>query len=261
MKKIIFLGILVTFIPSLLTYLSSSDSFLEWLVNEGIIRNQNINLVGTILGIASVAIPTLVLFIFYEIFKYKAENLKKQRNEILTLLKDAYFYEYEKKMNLNDKTFENLRMRVWKPKTLLFYRRNNKEFVWNPTLFKLLPQHNFDRNNIKNNLQFEVKPASQGLIGECFKTRKMTYSENVKLESEERYNLDPHQQSVTLDTKFVLCYPIFNSKNTKITSIVSFDLEKEVQIPAYKKKYTTETFGYFCTNLSEIVPEIFGKKG
>lgn len=253
--------LIITSIPALLAYLSSSNAFLEWLVEKEIIAVQSKNFISTLLGIASLVLPSLILFFLYEYYKIKAEKLQIQRDKILYLLKDTYFTVYEKNMEFPEGTFENLSMRVWKPKSAVFFTKNKLSIKWKVRLFELSTKYNFDKNNFKDKLRFEIFPNTQGLIGECFQTKKIVYSKNVAKESKRKFNLDDHQLAVTEDTKFVLCVPMFDPTTKKINSIISFDLEKEVQIPTSKRKYTTKFFRYFCNDLNGIAPEIFSKKG
>jgi|GEM_PF-3673443 len=251
--------IFITSIPAILTVLSTSDSFLSFLIERGYISEKNKSTTGTTLAVFSVILPTFILLILNLNAKHKEQRIKKQRDYLLSELKESYLKYFEQEFEFTDGTLSDLNMRIWVQEKN-FIKKFLDGFTWNSLVFKVYPMHNLSKNDIKNKLYFEVYPRKQGLVGICYNEGRVVHREDVSNLYDE-HKLNDFQKARTKGTKFVLCVPIFHPTKEKIVSIVSFDCTNKINIPKDKESYVHQAFEYFCYELYENIPELFSGKG
>ncbi len=257
-KSILIKNILFTLIPACLTYLSKSDNILNYLqVNGYIGENINIPRVKDFCLILSIVLTFSLLT--YNIIKAEAEKnyYLEQRNKLLGFNKSIFISALEKATGNKNISLD---LRIFVPNKSLrakiknFFSKSKRiEFI-----IKNIPV--LADVGITNNLNLEVYPNPQGLVGESYKTKKMVYDPDLKTTNETSYNLTEYQISKTKDLVFCLCCPIFNTKR-EVISIVAFDSKREIQISKENETVFMNSFATFTQSLYEYVPDIFKPKG
>ncbi|QFT88085.1 hypothetical protein FIU87_05490 [Bacillus sp. THAF10] len=249
---------LVTTIPTLLTYAGTSDGVVNFLASKNILKKESKESWKMFFSILSVALPTLVLLVMYEVKKWRYQSMKTQRDLILAAQKEAVLSYMTTTYGLNSE-FNNLNMRIWieekNPITKIF--KYGTKF--NDKVFFVKSISNISKEDNKNKLYFTVSPNFQGLVGICYNDKETTHISDVS-GFYKKHNLNPYQKKLVSDTKFVMCVPILNEKNQVIV-IFSFDSLTEIDIPSQHKKNIYTTIDYFCLNLSNNIPDLWKKKG
>lgn len=87
----------------------------------------------------------------------------------------------------------------------------------------------FAKRDTTDNLELEVYPKPQGLVGLCYSNKMMYHDDNLAFTNDRDYNLSQSQIFKTKDLKFCLVCPIFNSDN-EVISILAFDSKQEIKL-------------------------------
>lgn len=264
--------LLSAFIPSMAAYIAQDKGILDFLVQKELLGKEfPVTSVKQFCLILSVAIVGLYFPWKYEKIKAIKREVESQRAALIATLKHSTFSALSNEIN-NPSARDSVSVRIWTKEVI---KANFFSNICYKILIKLPFEFQFTDGlgdndkiyfKIKNveglssitdntkDLRFEAYPVTQGLVGRCFTEKEMVYDEDTK-NSGEDYNLNPYQKSKT-DTRFVLCYPIFDEKN-KVISIVSFDSPHKITIPDEKTQNVVEIITGFCQSLYENAPDLF----
>ena len=168
--------------------------------------------------------------------KIRLKEIEDEFNELLKFNKEIYFKsakERIKKQSVNFKTRvfvpEKGLVKIWKS-----FRHKKQEFQ--------LKHFNSISDSITiKNLQFEVSPNIQGMVGKTFESKKILIDFDVQRSD---YNLSYYQKSKTTDVKFCSTVPIFDEKN-KVKAIISVDSEKEVVLKDFELREWEKSMAYY----------------
>lgn len=260
MKKKLFINIITTIIytsiPAFLSYMSSSVSFLPTLVSKGIIgQSINIDLVKDICLILSIILSVVLLS--YNLCKTKIqyEDVLTQRNLLIKMNKDNLGIVLSKLSS----NFSDFDIRIFIPKWPLLYKIADR-FQW--SIRKEFIIKNIDliaNQGATKNLSFEISPNPQGLVGECYKSKRMIYDDNLESTNSTNYSLNAGQISRTSNLKWSICCPIIDN-NDSVVSIIALDGTKKITIDQDKEKELSDNIFTYSRILYDTVPQLFRRK-
>ena len=253
-RKILIKNISFSFMPALLSYLSKSENILNNLQSKGYIgKNVDIYSIKDRCLILSIVLTFILLT--YNIIKAEIERnyLLEQRNQLLGFNKKIFTSVLSDEMNVKN---IDLNLRIFVPrKTILNYINKNYKLE-----YVIRNLNNLAEAGLTNNLKFEVYPNPQGLVGECFVSKQMIYDTDLKNTNATDYKLTKYQIDKTHDLRFILCYPILNTKG-KVVSIISIDSKQEIDVNNDNKYALINSVTTFVLSLYEYIPDIFKPKG
>lgn len=260
--KSLLLVVILTIIPGLSAYLSVNNNILDELQKNGYIGpNFNLPLVKQYVLFLGAIIPPCILTLLWQISKNGKKVLERQRHALVRMMKD-WFVSYCHNL------LSNPSMRVLNVRIFI----EEKRFWWLKAGLELVIKHfrpdfefkkKFLMRNVKglyttinrDDLEFEVSPDWQGLVGKCYQDRKLIYRSDLKV-SDEDFHLTDYQRHIVSEVDFCLCYPI-PDKDNKIAAIITFDSPEHIIIPPDKKTEFEEGAANFCQTLHETLPELF----
>lgn len=235
LKKVIkhlIVVILFSAIPAILSYAANSPSFLEKLVSSKILGSAfPIEQMQNICFILGIILSTILLScnLFYTQIKY--DDLLDQRGLLIRMTKENLGIV----LSEFSSGFSDFDIRIFIPRfPRLYYICNKMQFNIN----KEFAIKNIDiiaNQGATKNLRFEVFPNPQGLVGQCYKTKKIVYDDMLETTNSTDYSLTAGQISRTSNLKWSICCPIINS-NDEVVAIVAFDGTKKIHIKREKQK-------------------------
>ena len=141
----------------------------------------------------------------------------------------------------------------------------------NPLLYKILDKlhiSNFKRKfaiknidliaeqGITKNLQFEVYPNQEGLVGLCYKTKSMVYDDDLENTNDKIYQLNQNQISRTSNLKWSICCPVCDKTNS-VVAIIALDGKTKITIDEKKEDTLRNELLAFSCLLYDSVPQLF----
>ena len=108
---------------------------------------------------------------------------------------------------------------------------------------------------ITKDLQFEVSPMVEGLVGKCYRDKCVLWDDKLESTNSTKYNLDAHQISRTTDLKWSICCPIYGNTG-EIVAILALDGKTTTQINDEEKQLGLELTA-FSRMLFDAVPQLF----
>lgn len=170
----------------------------------------------------------MTICIFPYLYEMQRKKLKYQNDILVKNFK--FFRQY-----LNNALSEQfktgdlyLNIRIFLPKKgiLPFFSK----LFWGRRYFQM---HNFAGLYIDDvsNLVFQVAPKCEGLIGQCYRDKKIWHDFKLSINhSNPMYGLSDSQKQKTEYCKIAIAAPIFNDKN-EIDAIIAFDSKVQVNQP------------------------------
>lgn len=156
-----------------------------------------------------------------------------EQKKTLSVLVGALRNNLEKALEKEFKTKAlQMNIRIFAPKKgLVCYAKR----IWGGRrVFYMLDSSALSSDRIEH-LHFVVEPKekAQGVTGQAYHTGKMCYDFQLDNKvSETKYGLNSMQLETTDNTRWVIAVPMYQkSDNGKITSIVTFDSKKSVNLP------------------------------
>lgn len=260
MKKIksVFIVLFFTFIPGFAMYLAGEKSILDIWQSQGYIGPKvSLPFVKQSLRILSVGLTALYLSITREFLKNKLHIIEIQRCSLINNLKRSFLEAFQNKISNASINAINIRIFIEKKDYLRFLKALLGKYA------SYIPKKYYIIKNIDglsnagntNNLQFEVSPNSQGLVGKCYNQKSIVYDEDLMV-SEEDYNLNSYQRNKTCDIRFCLCAPIFGNDG-EVVAIVAFDSVERITIESDDKNVWKVMITNYCQTLHENLPDLF----
>ena len=255
--KIILSVLIFTAIPSFLSYVSNSDYFFTKLINTGIFSEnitKSIDLIQDGCLIASIVLSVILLSATSAKAQIKHELILEQRNLLIKMNKDNLKTALVEKFS---KEFSNFNIRIFIPKHPRWYAllkwlhiKNYKVFF----IIKNIPQ--IAEVGITTNLEFEVYPKCEGLVGLCYKEKVMYYDDNLTKNNSTSYNLGDNQIARTSNLEWSICCPVFDSANNVI-AIIALDGTEKLTIDKSREIELSKQIVVFSRMLYDAVPLLF----
>lgn len=261
MKKklhIILKGILFSLIPTLFTLLGSNDILYDLQKNRYIGTSIDVKCLKDCLSTTG-AILTF-LFITFNISSHetKEKEYKDQSTQLLKNNKEILLKTLSQCLGIDYVSFN---IRIFLPHKNIYWKLLHHFNPETPLFYHIKNVNGLADVGTTNNLKFCVDPPAkqEGLIGECYKEKKIVYDNNLKETNGTKYNLSQFQISKTNDLKFCLACPIFKEK--EIVAIITFDSKQEIKITQDIASSLPDIILNYSQLLYENVPQIFKKKG
>jgi len=245
-----------SFIPAFFILLGGNNDIFNSLISNNILsENFNIERTKSVLLLLSVLISNLTLVLLYEIKNHSHHAMKNKVNLLFADFKAAFLSSLA--MEAGD-SMHSLKFRVWKEpgylwKTLEFLkskvtkREYRKKLIW-------VHVNGISDAFTPKDLEFEIYPNLQGLVGKCYSEGTILYEEDVS-DRNELYGLTQFQISRTRNTKFCICFPIFNAKN-KVTAVISLDSFVPIKIPQDSETKLANLIAIFVQELGKYYPKL-----
>lgn len=260
-KHIVF-TIIFSAIPAFLSYLANSSLIFDKMLQNGLLgKNANVELIQDYCLLSGIIISALLLSTNLLITKIKLDNILEQRNALIKMNKSILTSSLGKRFLSDTSSFD---IRIFIPKHPIFYNvvdklqdRLNKLKI--PPIHKVFVIKNIDliaEQGITKNLQFEVSPKQEGLVGLCYSTRAMVYDDDLESNNDTLYELKKNQISRTSDLKWSICCPISDDKGT-VVAIIALDGKKKITIDRGKEVTLREEVVAFSLMLYDSVPQLF----
>ena len=148
-------------------------------------------------------------------------------------------------------------IRIFIPKNPILYKIADKLKI--KDIQKKFTIKNIDliaEQGIAKNLEFEVSPNPQGLVGMCYDTKAMVYDDDLEHTNDKKYQLKENQINRTSDLKWSICCPVTNESNT-IIAIIALDGKTRIKIDKAKEETLREEMVTFSCMLYDAVPQLF----
>lgn len=253
--KVILPVIIFSAIPSVLSYLANSSFVFDKLQKNGWIGQAvNISEIQDFCLWVGIVFSALLLSLNLIITKFRRDSYLEQRNNLISMNKALLANALGPTFVSNEASFD---IRIFIPKHRKLYR-----------LYNLVKNTSFSRKYIIKNisiiaekgstkdLQFEVFPNPQGLVGECYKTKAIIYDDKLYETNDSNYRLDKAQIARTSDLKWSICCPVFE-KNDIVVAIIALDGKTKITIDSEKENALRTHLSSFSQMLFDSVPQLF----
>lgn len=253
--KIIVSVLCFTAIPAFLAYVASSDYFLPTLEQKGWLgQNANIQLIMDVCLWVSIILSAWLLSFNSAKAQISHESILEQRNSLVKMTKDIL----KESLVKNQSGFSDLDIRIFIPKHPFLIKLAYILHIKDPKIIyiiKNIPQ--IADEGTTSNLEFEVSPDPQGLVGLCYNIRSVVYDDDLeKNNGDDIYNLTEYQLSRTTNLKWSICCPVFDTSNTVI-AILALDGKNQITIDDNNKSEIRNQIVVFSRLLYDAVPQLF----
>lgn len=252
--KIILSIILLTSIPAILTYLSKDKFIFSLLESKGIISYDQIENIQKICMFLSVIIAAGILPFQMGTIKFAHKDVIKQRDSLIKMNKEILKETLITRFSPN---FSDMNIRIFVPKYPKIYKIldllhiKKKQIVYKIKNITLIAQE-----GMTGNLEFQVEPKVQGLVGVCYLKHSMVYDDNLSITNNKNYDMTNDQIQRTSNLEWIICCPILDN-NDKVIAIISFDGTRSVSIKQSQINALSKQIYMFSRMLYDAVPEIF----
>lgn len=259
MKKKIVLHIfsvfLFTAIPAFLSYMANSTLIFEKLINNNFL-SENVNI-----GIAQdyclwIGILLSAFFLSGRLILkcIQFDRAQEERNSLLQMNKEILSSALCKMCSPNQFDFD---IRIFIPKYQLLYKLAN--YLHIKKIKQKFMIKNIDliaNTGITKNLEFEVYPHQEGLVGICYTKKALVYDDNLESTNNSDYNLDQTQISRTSNLKWSICCPIFADRDT-VVAILALDGKSKITIKKENETALRDQLVGFSRFLFDSAPQLF----
>lgn len=250
-----FVVVLFSAIPSALSYLANSSLIFEWLKKYEII-GQGVNIAAIQDRCLWLGIILSAVFLSANLFWKTVQRNQaiEERNSLIKMNKSILATALGETFHCNQLSFS---VRIFIPKHQIFYafadwiklKNFKKSFIIkNIDLIS-------DEGRTKD-LQFEVSPKQEGLVGACYAGRMMVYDDDLENTNSKDYNLGEHQISRTSNLKWSVCCPIHDESNA-VVAIIALDGTSKITIDKSNENALREHLVAFSRMLYDFVPQLF----
>lgn len=248
-----------TVIPCLTAYLSSSSFLYGILIKYNILSKEfNIAQAQDVFLIISVFFTTFVVGIKIVRNEYKSSQHDKQVAGLYNMIKEICTSSLKE---VSKSSTVDFNMRIFvpliTPKYLVhkFYKRNKFEFYF--VIRNITPFAKSDQTEL---LRFRVYPRPQGIVGECYRSKKIVYDDNLQSTNETNWNLNRAQIARTNDLLWCICIPIIDHDNDNVVAVVSLDSNtSKIEISSHRQELSLllNTYSFL---LYDSVPDLFKER-
>ncbi len=262
-----FATIVIAFIPAILGYLAKAyilpDPFLITVFSidssQGVAAvNKDIALIKDCLWLASVLFTAIPLQVYMILNKERECRAIAERDGLLKFLRDQFQFKLEEDAKTK---YPSINIRVYLPRHKIVSvvsaggDARKKRLLLFRTVLKLKNINGFCCNSAPEGLYFHTGEKAQGLVGKCYTDKDMLYEEDLR-KADSVYHLTGYQKEHTRNTRFCLCFPLFNEQD-KVVAVISFDSQEPIAIHKAEKNIWCDNVTDFCLTLEGTVPHIF----
>lgn len=243
---------LETLVPGVLTYLAKSDSFFQKLIEKRVIGESfNISQAQDVLLILGIISSVLLLSVNLLLSKIKCNKVMEQRNQLLAMNAEIL------KSSLKPLGFGDFDIRIFIPEHPIYYKLLSLiKAVHGKRVFIIKNIQTMAKEGLTKNLQFEVQPNPQGLVGLCYEQRMICYDDNLEKTNTTDYHLNNNQISRTSDLRWSICCPVFNTSED-IVAILALDGKTKMKIEKSQEKTIYDNVVVFSRMLFDASPNLF----
>ncbi len=262
MKKKFKFGLFVfifTIIPGIAAYLGKQNNVLDDLQADEIIgKNFPLSTFKSIVLILGVVLSSLILTIRLEVHKNKNKQLKDQRVELIKENRKSFIKALQSQIP-GIPSPSGINIRIWIPKTkrleciLKFIKTLRRQETRKILTIKNV--EGLSDTGTTDELQFEVHPKVEGLVGRCYDGKEIVFEEDLFC-SDYEYNLNRYQENKTIGTRFCLSAPIFNYKD-KVIAVISMDSEDRAVIETDEEQILYLLITMYCQKLYDNMRDLF----
>lgn len=242
-------------IPAFLSYLANSSLIFNKLIEYGVLgKNVNVELIQDYCLWIGIILSAIVLSTNLLVTKIKYENILEQRNLLIKMNKNILSTSLGKRFLSNTSSFD---IRIFIPKHSLLYKLADKLHF--ASLSRKFIIKNIDliaEQGITKDLQFEVFPNPQGLVGMCYDTKLVVFDDDLEHTNSNSYNLKTNQIDRTSNLKWSICCPICDNNDT-VVAIMALDGKAPIKISKEKETALNKEIVAFSRMLYDSVPQLF----
>lgn len=246
-------GIFKSLLPAFFVWLGQSDALVKLQEYQYIGQNVNVVLIKDLSAILGV----ILTFWFLTIPLIKAElnegKYHTQRDRLIKNNKEIFQKVLCKQLGRERCDMD---IRIFVPQDDWKYKLKK---LFNPSIplyFRIKNLDGLADPGTTDDLQFQVCPNPEGLVGKCYQERTILYDDDLENNNETQYNLNEYQINKTNDLKFILVCPIMSSDN-QIAAVVAFDSKTQIKVTDENRKPLTNAVLNYTQELHELVPEFF----
>jgi hypothetical protein len=253
--KQIFSVIFFTVITPTLSYLANSSLIFDKMKAIGLIGESiDISVLQDYCLWVGIVLSGLFLSLNLIYTKVKHEDILEQRNSLIKMTKNVLAGSLGRRFLSQSSTFN---IRIFVPKHPWLYKIADKlHFIKIKRMFIIKNIDLISDQGITKNLQFEVYPNQEGLVGMCFKEKSVVYDDDLEHTNNVNYGLNQNQKSRTSDLKWSICCPVFENNDT-VVAIIALDGKTRITIDKAKETALSEELFVFSRMLFDSVPQLF----
>lgn len=252
--KQFFASLLFTAIPTVLSYLASSQIVFSFLINIKMIPSTtNVPLVQDYCLWIGLALSGIFITFRNFFLRMSADRLTNERNQLIGYCK----YNLTNALMVHIPSLPEYDIRIFIPKHPLLYKlSSHKLFKRIPIEFAIKNVEIIAHQDNTRKLSFEVSPRCEGLVGRCYRSKNIEFDDNLEQTNSTDYNLGNHQLSRTSRLEWAICCPIFNDKN-EVVAILSLDSTSKITIGSHNLKLIKNQITDFAQILYDSAPQLF----
>lgn len=250
--------IIVSAIPAFLSYMANSTLIFDKLISYGLIGESiNIPLIQDYCLWISIVFSAVFLSLNLTVTKIKYDNILDQRNKLIKMNKKVLSTVLGKRFLSETSAFD---IRIFVPKHPILYKVSDKiRILKMPKKFIVKNIDLISEQGITKDLQFEVYPKQEGLVGMCYNTKSIVYDDDLQNTNDKNYQLNQIQIDRTSDLKWSICCPICD-KDNNVVSIIAIDGKTRIAIDDDKESALRENLPAFSYMLYDSVPQLFKRR-
>lgn len=253
--KHIFATILLSAIPALLSYLSSSELIFDYLIELKLIGDAiDIPFIQDCCLWTGIVFSAIFLSLQLIIAQIRLDSVQEERNLLITMSTGIVSKALADSCTPSPLDFD---IRLFIPKYPVLY--SILDFLHIQIVPKKFIIKNIDLiadQGTTKNLEFEVSPHCEGLVGQCYCTKGIMFDDNLETNNNSNYNLGHNQIQRTSSLKWSICCPIVNEDN-KVVAIIAIDGQTKMTIKSSKKDSLFQIISGYSRMLYDNVPPLF----
>lgn len=247
--------IILSAIPAFLSYLANSSLVFDKLIEFGLLGESiNIPLVQDYCLWIGIVFSSIVLSFNLIVTKVKCDHILEQRNLLIKMNKDILTSSLGRRFLSESSAFD---IRIFIPKNPILYKFVDKLHIPNiPRKFAIKNIDLIAEQGITKDLQFEVYPNQEGLVGLCYNTKAMVYDDDLEHTNDKNYHLNKSQIGRTSNLKWSICCPVLDKTET-VVAVIALDGKTRITIDKEKETTLREEIVAFSCMLYDSVPQLF----
>ena len=246
---------MISALPAFLSYLASSELIFLKLIEKNIIGSAiNIPVVQDYCLWISILLSAIFLSGQLVLVKVKYDHTLEERNLLIRMSKNILSGTLGKLCFSNQPNFD---VRIFIPQWPILYRLAEKMHFLNIKQKFIIK--NIDliaEQGTTKDLEFEVCPNQEGLVGLCYQSKSIVFDDNLEHSNSTDYNLGENQISRTSNLKWSICCPIFDTNNA-VVAILALDGKSKITIAEENAPILNEHIVAFSRLLYDSVPQLF----
>ena len=247
--------VIVSAIPAFLSYLANSSLLFDKMIEFGLLSDSiDIPLVQDYCLWIGIVFSAIFISINLFIKSVNLDRVSEQRNSLISMMKDLLTSSLGKRFLSESCPFD---IRIFIPKHPFLYKLTDQiKFIKIKKKFIIKNIDLIANQGITKDLQFEVYPNQEGLVGSCYKTKSMVYDDDLENTNSKNYQLTQNQQDRTSKLKWSICCPICD-ENDIVVAIIALDGNTRITIDKEKEIEIREQMVSFSRMLYDSVPQLF----